>query len=128
MMRDLSCVLFAAAAIMATLGMAWGIQMGIAHDFTMMPAHAHLNLAGWVTLALYAIYYRLTPTAAQGLLPRVQALLAIVGVAIFVPGIAISVSSGSPGVAIFGSLLVFAAMVLFLCQVMRHGLGGAGAR
>jgi hypothetical protein len=36
--------------------MSGGILMAIAQDFTLAPAHAHLNLLGWVTMALYGLF------------------------------------------------------------------------
>jgi hypothetical protein len=97
--------------------------MAASNDHSMVGAHAHLNLVGWVTMALFGIYYRLTPQAAQGWLPRVHAAVAIPGVAIMVPGIAVATSGGSPGPAILGSVLVFASMLIFLLTVIRHGFG-----
>ena len=35
-----------------------GIWMGMHEDFTLAPVHAHINLLGWVTLALYGLYHR----------------------------------------------------------------------
>ena len=46
---------FLVAALSALGGMALGISMGITQDFTLSPAHAHLNLLGWVTMALYGL-------------------------------------------------------------------------
>ena len=40
------------------LGMIFGSQMAASDDFTFAPAHAHLNLVGWVTMALFGIYTR----------------------------------------------------------------------
>ena len=37
---------------------ALGIAMAMRQDFTLAPAHAHLNLLGWVSMALYGLYYR----------------------------------------------------------------------
>jgi len=39
--------------------MAWGIFMAASRDHSSMPAHAHLNLLGWVSLFLFGIYYRM---------------------------------------------------------------------
>jgi len=44
-----------------------GIVMGATMDFTIAPAHAHLNLIGWVTMALYGTFYALAPNAPQKL-------------------------------------------------------------
>lgn len=38
--------------------MSLGLYMGIRGDFTLAPAHAHLNLLGWVTMAVYGLYHR----------------------------------------------------------------------
>ena len=48
----------AVAATAALCGMGLGIFMATSQDFTLMPAHAHLNLLGWVSMALYGLYYR----------------------------------------------------------------------
>ena len=42
------------AVIYALVAMFLGITMGIREDFTQAPTHAHLNLVGWVSMALYA--------------------------------------------------------------------------
>ena len=122
-MRDIAFVFFLAAVLCVTGGMVWGIQMAASGDHGMVGAHAHLNLVGWTTLALFGIYYRLTPQAVQGWLPRVHAALAIPGVLVMVPGIAVASSGGSPGLAIVGSFLTFGSMVVFLYTVIRHGFG-----
>lgn len=121
-MRDTAFVFFLAAVTCVTFGMAWGIQMGITQQFVMAPAHAHLNLVGWVTLALFAVYYRLTPQAA-GLLAKIHAAVAISGVALMVGGMIIMFSGGTETVTILGSLVTAASMLIFLVTVLRHGFG-----
>jgi hypothetical protein len=49
---------FFAAALSALTGMSLGIWMGINENFTLAPVHAHINLLGWVSLALYGLYHR----------------------------------------------------------------------
>ena len=122
-MRDIAFVFFLAAVLCVTGGMIWGLQMAASNDHTMVGAHAHLNLVGWATMALFGLYYRVTPQAARGWLPRVHAALAIPGVLVMVPGIAIATTGGSPGLAIAGSFLTFGSMAVFLFTVVRHGFG-----
>lgn len=43
--------------------------MAMTGDHGLAAAHAHLNLVGWATLALFAIYYRFTPRATSGIRP-----------------------------------------------------------
>ena len=52
-----SSLRFRAAVPFAIAGMAWGISMAISNDHAAMPAHAHLNLLGWVSLFLFGICY-----------------------------------------------------------------------
>ena len=103
-MRDIAFIFFLAAVLCVTGGMIWGLQMAASGDHAMVGAHAHLNLVGWATMALFAIYYRLTPRAAQGWLPRIHA-----------------------AAAILGSMLTFASILIFLFTVVRYGFGAAQA-
>ena len=127
-MRDIAFIFFLAAVLCVTGGMVWGLQMAASNDHTMVGAHAHLNLVGWATMALFGLYYRVTPQASRGWLPRVHAALAIPGVLVMVPGIAIATTGGSPGLAIAGSFLTFGSMAVFLFTVIRHGFGTSGAQ
>lgn len=53
---------FRAAVLMVMLGMMWGLAIGITQDHSTFPAHAHLNLLGWVSLFLFGIYHHLHPS------------------------------------------------------------------
>ncbi|HWM67548.1 MAG TPA: hypothetical protein VNO35_13260 [Steroidobacteraceae bacterium] len=52
------------AGLNLVLGMSLGIFMGITHNFSLAPVHAHTNLLGWATLALAAVVFRLWPQTA----------------------------------------------------------------
>lgn len=123
-MRDTAFVFFLAAVLCVSVGMAWGIQMAISQDHLLSGAHAHLNLVGWTTMALFGLYYRLTPQAAGTRLARLHAGIAILGVLVMVPGIAMAIVTGQPLLAAVGALLTALSMAIFLVTVLRHGLGG----
>src|SRR5208282_5271247 len=53
---------FKAAMLLLLAGMVWGLQMAIADNHSAYPAHAHLNLLGFVALFLFGIFYRLNPS------------------------------------------------------------------
>jgi len=123
---DLWFLLLATACLIC--GVALGIGMGIAHDFHLAPVHAHLNLLGWASLALFGLVYRAYPAMARGVLPRLHLGLAAPSAVLFPVGIYLSIEQQSPGVAIAASLLWFAGVVLFLIALARLALGAAEPR
>jgi hypothetical protein len=109
------------SVVILLVGMLAGIAMGIQQDFTLAPAHAHLNLVGGVLLFLFGLYYRLVPAAGNSSLATVQGWLHIAGAILFPAGVAIVVLKGTSFIAapIVGSLIVVAAMALFTVIVLR---------
>lgn len=124
-MKGMAFRFFASGVVLVTAGMIWGLQMAISQDHLLAPAHAHLNLVGWVTFALFGIYYHLTPSAASTTLAQMHFAVALLGVLVMVPGIAIAVSGGTEALAAVGSILTLTSMLIFLVTVLRHGLGRA---
>jgi hypothetical protein len=114
--------LFRVSVVLGLIGMGLGISMGIRQDFALVPAHAHLNLLGFITLFLSALYYRAVPEAGASLFAKVQAATAIVGAIIFPIGISCVVLGGrerfEPIVAA-GATIVFVGMALFAFIVFR---------
>ena len=51
-----------------------GVFMAAAHDFRLKGVHVHLNLLGWVSMALTAFVYRLFPAAGAAFGARVHFL------------------------------------------------------
>src|SRR6202011_3325451 len=86
-------------AAVLVLGMLAGIDMGIREDFTLAPAHAHLNLVGGVLLFLFGLYYRLVPAAGASTLAKAQGWLHIIGAVLFPVGVAIVVLKGTSFIA-----------------------------
>src|SRR5215217_1018064 len=60
------------AVLFVITGMAMGIGMAASQNHAIMPAHAHLNLLGWVSLFLFGIYYERRPALDQSRLALVQ--------------------------------------------------------
>ena len=110
------------AAVAALCGMGLGIFMGMNQDFTLMPAHAHLNLLGWVSMALYGLYYR----GARFLRIRlawIQAGLATVGFVLMTGALGIylvTLDHRFSTVISIGACLSLVAMALFLIQVVTE--------
>lgn len=121
-MKNIGVLFIATAALFASFGMAWGIYMAIAMDHATSAAHAHLNLIGWVTMALFGLYYMVAPAAARSRLASIHYFVHTVGVLIFAPGIVVAVQSHSEGLAATGALIVFASMLIFLYTVVTVSL------
>ena len=109
------------SVVVLLLGMVLGIAMGISEDFTLQPAHAHLNLVGGVLLFLFGLYYRLVPAAGSSALAKAQGWLHIIGGLLMPVGVAMVVTHGTAflAVPIVGSLITLAAMALFAVIVFR---------
>lgn len=101
------------------VGMGWGIHMSATGNHLMAPAHAHLNLIGWVGSAIFAMYYHTVPRAAEGMLPKVHLLLAV-ATAIMMPiGVAMAVSQSGEALAKIASISAILTMLVFLTVVIK---------
>jgi len=118
-MRGVALWFFASAVIYVTCGMLFGIWMSASHDHGLASAHAHLNLVGWVTMALFGIYYHLVPAAAENRLAVLHFAVATLGVWLLVPGIVLAIQGRTEILAILGSFATLASMLLFLVTVLR---------
>lgn len=117
-MRGIALFCLVTAGLYALAGMALGIFMGITHDHTLSPAHAHINLVGWVTVALYGLYYHSVPTAGEMVLAKVQVAAATIGLLLLGPGIGLAVMGIAEAPAIIGSLVTIGSMGLFVIVVL----------
>src|SRR4051812_28269118 len=103
-----SAINFCAAVCLGTVGMGIGIAMAASGDHSVFPAHAHLNLLGWVSLFLIGIFYRLHPTLDASRIARIQSAVWIGATIALSCGVA-AISLGHPEwepVAVVGSLAV----------------------
>ena len=119
-MPRISLWFFAIAPLYVLLGMGFGIYMGATDNFTLAPAHAHLNLIGWVTMALYGTFYALAREASQKLAWTVF-WLNNAGAAIMFPSLSMVLIQGnsSPFLAplIVSEFLALGAMACFAYSV-----------
>src|SRR5438309_7904383 len=106
---------FQAAVLLVLAGMVWGVQMAIARDHAAMPAHAHLNLLGWVSLFLFGFYYPLHPSLDRSRAALVQVWAWIAGTVLMTVGVGLVHTGREAGdpLAAIGSIVVLAAMLMF---------------
>ena len=117
----IASVMMCVSAVLLLIGMLAGVVMGMQQDFTLAPAHAHLNLVGGVLLFMFGLYYRLVPAAARLPMATGQGSLHIAGAVLFPVGIALVTLKGHSYVVapIVGSLIVVVATALFVTIVFR---------
>jgi hypothetical protein len=113
---DLWFLVLAAACLV--VGVLMGIGMGIVHDFRLSPVHAHLNLLGWASLALFGLTYRAYPELARSRLAGLHFGTSALGAVVLPAGIALSIFAGNPGLAIAASFVWLTAALLFLANLV----------
>jgi hypothetical protein len=124
-----STLSFKTAVVFAVAGIAMGIAMAASQDHSVMPAHAHLNLLGWVSLFLIGTYYRLHPPLDASRMAVAQVVVWIMGTLILTTGVAaihLGYTSAEP-IAIVGSLVIFTDMLAFAIFVFRSATKGGRA-
>lgn len=106
---------FGSAIIYAVLGMTLGLVMGMTQDHTQMPTHAHLMLLGWVSFAIFGIFYQMFPSAAANRLADVHFWLAQVSLIVLIVGLFLIFSghASADPIAAIGSTGMLASMILF---------------
>jgi peptidoglycan/LPS O-acetylase OafA/YrhL len=125
-----SSLSFQGAVLCVIAGMVWGLVMAISQDHSAHPAHAHLNLLGFVCLFLFGIYYRLHPALERDKRALVQVwswLAGTVAMAIGVGLVHTGTQSAEP-LAAGSSLIVLASMLLFAWILFQTERSGASAR
>jgi hypothetical protein len=119
-MRGVSFWFFATATIYVAIGMVWGIVMSATMDHSLAPAHAHLNLIGWVTMGLFGIYYHNVPQAAETHMAKFHFAIATLGLLLIVPGIVMALRQTGETLAKAGSALTLISMLIFIFTVFRN--------
>lgn len=124
-----SSLCFRAGVLMVLAGMIWGLEMGISGDHSTFPAHAHLNLLGFVGLFLIGFFYRLHPGVEASRLAFPQIWIWILGTLVMVFGVGLAFS-GHPNGEIFagiGAFIVLGAAILFAWLVFKAPPDGGRA-
>ncbi len=118
-MKSLPFTFLAFGVLCVIVGMGYGIHMAVQQDFTTAPAHAHLNLLGFVMSAIFAFYYHLVPSA-QGRTGWMHFTVHAVAVILMFPGIILADLGHGDGLAKGGSVLAILAMLIFAFVLFRN--------
>lgn len=120
-MPRISDYFFRISVLAGLVGMLMGMTMGITQNFAVAPAHAHLNLLGWASMAIYGLFYRAFPSASLGLLPKLHFFLAVPALLVMIPGLCLinlGYETGEP-FTVAGSLAMIAGFAVFCIVAIR---------
>jgi cbb3-type cytochrome oxidase subunit 1 len=105
------------------LGVVVGLVLGSTESFQYASAHAHINLLGWVSLALSGMIYHLFPKAGSHGLAKVHFWLHNIGLPLLVIGMVGFANNikalGIPCTAV-GGILVIIAVLCFAINVWKN--------
>jgi len=118
-MKRVDVYILLLATVLLVCGAVLGIVMGAREDFQLVPVHAHLNLAGWASLALFGLTYRAYPDLAATSLARYHFITSATASVLLPAGIGLAVLRNAPGLAIFSSILWLLGVLMFLAQLIR---------
>jgi hypothetical protein len=121
-MPRVSYAFFLSAVVYGICGMVLGMVMGASQDHTLMPVHAHVNLLGWVSLAIMGGFYALAGGRAPPRLAWVNFALSNVGILLVGPLLAVMLLKNDMRVVpfmIIGEIALVLGMVVFGVAVLR---------
>ncbi|RDE10543.1 hypothetical protein [Pelagibacterium lacus] len=129
-MPRVSHLFFRAAILFLIVGIGIGISMSISGNHNVMGAHAHMNLLGWVTSAIFGGYYALNPGKAEGWVPLTHFAVYTVGVLLMVVSLYFLLA-GNPAMeplVAAGSIITFVGVLIFAVVVFgpSHDRAGIG--
>ncbi|WP_312472346.1 cytochrome-c oxidase [Neobacillus sp.] len=104
------------------IGVCIGMYMSMTQKFTFTPVHVHINLLGWMSMALAGLIYVAFPSAAKTTLAKVHFWIHNISLPIMMIGLAFLVSGtekAEPAVAIGGTLMVLG-IILFAINVFKN--------
>jgi len=110
------------AVIYFLIGIFMGMFMSITHQFQYAPSHAHMNLLGWVSLALAGIIYHLFPSIAENKLAKTHFWLHNVGLPIMMVGLII-LEAGNPAIEpmiAIGATVTTIGIIAFVYNVVAN--------
>ena len=122
-MPRVSAAFFALGALCVLVGMIWGMIMGATEDVALAPAHAHLNLLGWVTMGLYGTFYALTRQTMSEKLAWTNFTVSGLGVVVLIPTLALYLKSNNQALIpamVVGEILTVSGLVIFGISAARE--------
>lgn len=115
-MNGIGKAFFVSALVYGVLGMLLGLHMGISKNHGQMPTHAHIMVVGWLSFAVFGLFYAHYQSAVPKLLARLHLWLAQISFAGLVIGLWLIYSGRSEyePVAAISSMAYAASFLVFV--------------
>lgn len=107
------------AGLCLSVGVYLGMWMGVNKDFTLAPVHAHLNLLGWASLALFGLTYSAYPEIGRTKLAAAHFALAAPSAMLFPYAIYRSMMLDDASLSKIAAPMWFLGVLLFVVAVGR---------
>lgn len=114
------------AVVYFVIGVVMGNYMGARMDFALSPVHAHINLLGWVSLALAGVIYTLYPRAGAHWMAVWHFWLANLSLPVMMVALAFFLRGSQAAGPVLGitSGIMAIAVILFGANVLRNVRAG----
>ncbi len=110
------------AVVYFLIAVCLGLVMGIIHNFAFASVHAHLNLLGWVSMAIFGIIYSIFPSAGETGLAKTHFWLHNIGLPIMQISLFIMILTENAAFTvgtIIGSILVVVGVIMFVINILN---------
>lgn len=110
------------AAAYFAVGVLLGVAMGASGDHSLLPVHAHLNLLGWVSMALFGLVGTVYPSVSEGRIATAQFWMHNIGVPIMLGALALRLRGVQAAEPLIGlsSVVVGCSVLLFVWLVFAR--------
>ncbi|HEY2446649.1 MAG TPA: hypothetical protein VGI20_13020 [Rhizomicrobium sp.] len=107
-------------ALYLLAGMIMGLVMGVRHDFTLAPVHAHFNLIGFVANSAFGLTHRAWPKLRDSSVAGAQFWIFVLGTPLYLLGLAMAVLYGHIGLVALGSIILIVGALIWFIMVWRN--------
>ena len=113
---------FRLAALYFAFGVVLGVAMGASGDHSLFAVHAHINLLGWVSMALFGLIGTVHPAMTEGCVAAVQCWMYNLGVPVMLGALALRLKGFASVEPLIGaaSILVGCSVLLFVWLVFSR--------
>jgi len=113
---------FRLAAAYFAAGVMLGVAMGASGDHSLFPVHAHINLLGWVSMALFGLIGTVHPSIAEGRVAAAQFWMHNVGVPVMLAALTLRLKGWQSAEPLIGvaSIVVGCSVLLFAWLVFTR--------